>query len=126
MVYKANILIVEVDNFKAISFFKDVTKLTGVKKALNYYISYNKKPNENLNALSEKFDKLLKNKLLLSAQERKILKSVMEGKTSKNIALDLFISKATVDTHRQNIIKKLKVSNTNEAIQKAIALGIIT
>jgi len=28
--------------------------------------------------------------------------------------------------HRQNIIKKLKVSNTNEAIQKAIALGIIT
>ena len=126
MVYKANILIVEVDNFKAISFFKDVTKLTGVKKALNYYISYNKKPNENLNALSEKFDKLLKNKLLLSAQERKILKSVMEGKTSKNIALDLFISKATVDTHRQNIIKKLKVSNTNEAIQKAITLGIIT
>jgi len=91
MVYKANILIVEVDNFKAISFFKDVTKLTGVKKALNYYISYNKKPNENLNALSEKFDKLLKNKLLLSAQERKILKSVMDGETSKNIALDLFI-----------------------------------
>ena len=126
MVYKANILIVEVDNFKAISFFKDVTKLTGVKKALNYYISYNKKPNENLNALSEKFDKLLKNKLLLSAQERKILKSVMDGETSKNIALDLFISKATVDTHRQNIIKKLKVSNTNEAIQKAITLGIIT
>ena len=126
MVYKANILIVEVDNFKAISFFKDVTKLTGVKKALNYYISYNKKPNENLKALSEKFDKLLKNKLLLSAQERKILKSVMEGKTSKNIALDLFISKATVDTHRQNIIKKLKVSNTNEAIQKAVTLGIIT
>lgn len=126
MVYKANILIVEVDNFKAISFFKDVTKLTGVKKALNYYISYNKKPNENLKALSEKFDKLLKNKLLLSAQERKILKSVMDGETSKNIALDLFISKATVDTHRQNIIKKLKVSNTNEAIQKAITLGIIT
>lgn len=79
-----------------------------------------------MKALSEKFDKLLKNKLLLSAQERKILKSVMDGETSKNIALDLFISKATVDTHRQNIIKKLKVSNTNEAIQKAITLGIIT
>ena len=44
-----------------------------------------------MNALSEKFDKLLKNKLLLSAQERKILKSVMDGETSKNIALDLFI-----------------------------------
>ena len=44
-----------------------------------------------MKALSEKFDKLLKNKLLLSAQERKILKSVMDGETSKNIALDLFI-----------------------------------
>jgi DNA-binding CsgD family transcriptional regulator len=35
----------------------------------------------------------------------------------------LFISKSTVDTHRQNIIRKFKVKNTNEAIQKAVDLG---
>jgi len=109
----------------SISFFKDVTALTGVKKTLNYYISSNEKPNEDLKALSKKFDTLLKNKLLLSTQERRVLKYVMIGKTSKSIAAELFISKFTVDTHRQNIIKKLKVSNTNEAIQKALELGII-
>jgi len=109
----------------SISFFKDVTALTGVKKKLNYFISSNEKPNEDLKALSKKFDTLLKNKLLLSTQERKVLKHVMIGKTSKAIGEELFISKFTVDTHRQNIIKKLKVSNTNEAIQKALELGII-
>jgi len=109
----------------SISFFKDVTALTGVKKSLNYYISSNEKPNKDLKALARKFDTLLKNKLLLSTQERKVLKLVMIGKTSKSIGEELFISKYTVDTHRQNIIKKLNVSNTNQAIQKALELGII-
>jgi len=109
----------------AISFIKDITRLTGAKKTLNYYISSGEKPNKDLKELSAKFDTLLKNKMLLSTQERKILKFVMIGKTSKAIAETLFISKNTVNTHRQNIIKKLNVSNTNEAIQKALELGII-
>jgi len=34
---------------------------------------------------------------------------LIEGKTSEDIAAILFISKHTVDTHRRNILKKLKI-----------------
>jgi len=108
-----------------ISTIKDVTQLTGVKRNLNYYLSYGDKPANDLKTLTEEFDLLLKNKVSLSPQETRVLISVMEGKTSKTISEDLFISKYTVDTHRQNIIRKLNVKNTNEAIQKAIELGFI-
>lgn len=108
-----------------LSTIKDMTPLTGAKKNLNYYISYGDKPAEELKALSEKFDKLLKNKIILSRQEKRVLLSVKEGKTSKVIASELFITKSTVDTHRQNIIRKFKVKNTNEAIQKAYDLGFL-
>jgi DNA-binding CsgD family transcriptional regulator len=109
----------------AITSFKDVTPLTGVKKNLNYYISCGNKPNEELRTLCRKFDTLLKSKIILSPQERKILLSVKSGKTSRDIATDLFISKSTVDTHRQNIIRKFKVKNTSEAIQKAVDLEFL-
>ncbi len=37
---------------------------------------------------------------------------LIEGKTSEDIAAILFISKHTVDTHRRNILKKLKLKST--------------
>lgn len=43
----------------------------------------------------------------LSAAERKIVLLVAEGKTSKQIGEQLFISEKTVENHRGNVIKKL-------------------
>jgi DNA-binding NarL/FixJ family response regulator len=43
---------------------------------------------------------------MLSARESEVLKHVLEGKTSDEIADLLFISVNTVHTHRRNILKK--------------------
>ncbi len=49
---------------------------------------------------------------ILSKREIEILKLIVIGYTNKNIAEELCISSNTVDTHRKNIIRKLKVKNT--------------
>ena len=58
-------------------------------------------------------------KFSLSAQEKQIIRLIIEGKASKEIAEALFISKSTVDTHRKNINKKLEISNSSSLIKFA-------
>ncbi|MEI7508372.1 MAG: response regulator transcription factor [Flavobacterium sp.] len=59
------------------------------------------------------------NKFKLSKQEKEIIKYIIEGKQSKEIASLMFISKNTVDTHRKNINKKLKITNSSSLIKFA-------
>lgn len=54
----------------------------------------------------------------LSKQEQAIKKLILEGKSNKEIATELFISLSTVKTHITNIYGKLKVSNRQELLQK--------
>ena len=61
----------------------------------------------------------------LSEREMEILTLVSEGKTTKEIAAQLFVSARTVETHRVNMMKKLDVQNTAELIKKAAKLGLI-
>jgi LuxR family maltose regulon positive regulatory protein len=46
--------------------------------------------------------------------------------SNKEIADKLFISPETVKKHLNNIYGKLGVSNCREAVEKAIALGILS
>ena len=62
---------------------------------------------------------------ILSAQEMKILNLIALGKSSKDIADALSISDLTVKTHRRNIIKKLKASNSAELIKIAHEKGFL-
>lgn len=48
----------------------------------------------------------------LTGRESEILKFIAEELTNKEIADRLFISPRTVETHRRNLIQKLKVRNT--------------
>ncbi|MCC5917044.1 MAG: response regulator [Cryomorphaceae bacterium] len=50
----------------------------------------------------------------LSERQIEIADCVFAGKTSKEIADELFLSKHTVDTHRRNILKLTGVKNTFE------------
>ena len=61
----------------------------------------------------------------LSERETEVLVLVSEGKTTKEIADQLFVSSRTVETHRVNIMKKLKVQNTAELVKKAVNLQLI-
>lgn len=61
----------------------------------------------------------------LSDREMEVLELVSEGRTTKEIADQLFVSARTVDTHRVNMMKKLGVQNTAELIKKAAHLKLI-
>lgn len=56
----------------------------------------------------------------LSEREKEILKFIVNGYTSKEIASNLNISKLTVDTHRKNMQQKLKVGNMVELLRIAM------
>ncbi|HEY8512462.1 MAG TPA: response regulator transcription factor [Cyclobacteriaceae bacterium] len=61
----------------------------------------------------------------VSPREKEVLDLVAHGMSTKQVADKLGISTRTVETHRINMLKKLKVSNTAELIRKAIELNII-
>jgi two-component system, NarL family, nitrate/nitrite response regulator NarL len=55
----------------------------------------------------------------LTHREKQILKLIVQGKTNKEIAEELFISDRTADTHRTNIKRKLRLSSLAQLIQYA-------
>lgn len=62
---------------------------------------------------------------ILSPREKAVLLLIKDGKPSKQIADILGISIHTVNRHRQNIIEKLSVHNSVEAIMAATAMRLI-
>jgi two-component system response regulator NreC len=63
---------------------------------------------------------------LLSTREKEILQILASGKTNREIAELLFISVATVETHRNNIFQKLHLHNLAELILYAVRKGLIS
>lgn len=61
----------------------------------------------------------------LTGRELEILEMVGEGKTSKEIANDLYISENTVRNHVRNILDKLGLSSRFEAVNWAYREGLI-
>jgi DNA-binding NarL/FixJ family response regulator len=59
----------------------------------------------------------------LTTREREVLKLVGEGKTSREIAKMLFISPHTVNNHRKNLKRKLKIRKNADLIKYAIQHG---
>lgn len=63
--------------------------------------------------------------LELSKREIEIMKLLGEGMDSSQIAEKLFISPKTVKKHRSNILNKLNVKNTSQAVKEAMMAGVI-
>ncbi len=61
----------------------------------------------------------------LTKKEIEVLGLLAKGFTTKDIASQLFISSRTVETHRANMLKKLKVKNSAELINKAAFLKLL-
>lgn len=91
-------------------------------KAIKYKVfDYIMKPVD-IDELEDTIDRLIEDKSftpkevecqfpMLSEREQSVLKHVLEGKNSKEIADCLFISINTVHTHRRNILKKTGASS---------------
>jgi len=60
----------------------------------------------------------------LSQREREVLQLVAEGKTTRQIAAALHVTVKTVETHRHNIMEKLKVHSVAELTKYAIREGL--
>jgi DNA-binding NarL/FixJ family response regulator len=64
-------------------------------------------------------------KSALTARENEIVKMVAEGKSSREVAEDLFISVFTVKRHRANIMEKLNLKNVSDLVRYAIQKNYI-
>jgi len=61
----------------------------------------------------------------LTSREIEIIQLLADGLYTKEIAEKLFISDKTVERHKTNILKKLKLRNTAQLVKVAIIKGII-
>jgi DNA-binding NarL/FixJ family response regulator len=61
---------------------------------------------------------------VLSDREREVLQLLAEGKSTKQIALQIHVSAKTVESNRRNIMEKLRINSVAELTKYAIREGI--
>ena len=61
----------------------------------------------------------------LSRREKEILRLIIKENTTKEIASQLFIGQSTVETHRKNLLKKLRVRNTAGLVRLAYETNLL-
>lgn len=62
----------------------------------------------------------------LSGREREVLQLVAEGKSTKEIALELHVSTKTIEANRRQIMEKLDVHSVAELTKCAVREGLTT
>jgi DNA-binding NarL/FixJ family response regulator len=62
---------------------------------------------------------------VLTRREKEVLELIADGMTNNEIAAKLFISVATVDTHRKNLLAKFEAKNIASLIRQAMKWQII-
>lgn len=65
------------------------------------------------------------NEVRLTDREIEVLVHAVDGKSARQIADDMYVSKRTVDFHLGNIYNKLQVSNRIQAMRMAVRLGLV-
>lgn len=61
---------------------------------------------------------------VLTSREREVLQSIAEGKSTKVIAKELYVSPKTIEWHRSQLMKKLHVESVAELVKYAIGEGL--
>ena len=62
----------------------------------------------------------------LKTREREVLQLVAEGKSTKQIALDLHLSTKTIEANRRQIMEKLNIHSVAELTKYAVREGLTT
>ena len=63
---------------------------------------------------------------LLSLREKEVLRLLVSGKNNREIADLLFVSPATVETHRNAVLRKLHLHSLPELILYAVRKGLVS
>jgi DNA-binding NarL/FixJ family response regulator len=83
-----------------------ITALKSIKFGVDFYPSeYTSNSNNHFSISSKKLFKKL------TLRELEVLDLILESKSNREISVHLFLSVHTVNNHRKNIFKKLKVNN---------------
>ena len=61
----------------------------------------------------------------LSAREQQVLKLVLEGRSSKEIAALMGVKPSSIDTYRSRIMAKLEVQDVIGLVRLAIRHGVV-
>lgn len=61
----------------------------------------------------------------LTAREREVVKLLAQGKTVRAAAVDLGVSSKTVDAHKFNLMRKLRIHKRAELVMWAIRENIV-
>jgi DNA-binding NarL/FixJ family response regulator len=61
----------------------------------------------------------------LTPRQKEILRLVSQGNTNRDIARRLSISVRTVEVHRFNLMRRLKVRNVAQLLRQALQLGFL-
>ena len=64
--------------------------------------------------------------LSLTARQKEILRLVAQGHTNREIGEQLNISVRTVEVHRFNLMRRLRVRNVAQLLRQAMILRLIT
>ncbi|MGH1388296.1 response regulator transcription factor [Kordia sp.] len=96
------------------------SSLKTVLEAIRFVAEGKKYFDKKLHYLLDEKSSKNSSKSLLSKREKQILILISKGKTSYEIAIELFIGKTTVDTHRKNMIKKLGLKGSGELLRYAL------
>jgi DNA-binding NarL/FixJ family response regulator len=62
---------------------------------------------------------------ILTETETEIVRAIVQGKSTKEIAAERFSSVHTITTHRKNIFRKLGINTAHEVIKYALRAGLV-
>lgn len=62
----------------------------------------------------------------LTKREKEVLDLICDGKNTKEISEELYISQHTAETHRRRLLGKLEVKNTAQMVKKAIVNRLVS
>jgi len=111
----------EMEPIYFLNVFTDISQLKTDKKLQHYIIDSSDL--ENIKRIDIQVDRHLAETTQISEAEKRVLKLIADGLSSKQIAAELFLSEHTISTHRKNMLQKLGCSSSSEMIKKGIMNG---
>lgn len=105
--------------------YHDISQLITAFKPNSFDINFETGKDYLNKELNRRLQINMPEKAVITSREKEILQCIHQGMSSKEISAHLFISKNTVDTHRQNMLRKWDLPNSASLLRFAHEEGWI-